>query len=125
MPKPLSTDLRERIVVAYMEGETIRSIAMRYEVAPSSVSKVSALYRETGSIEPRPMGGDRRSHVIEAEGELIVGLLDAEPDLTLEGLRQALREQEVEVGYGGLRRFLGRHGITLKKNPARQRAGQA
>ena len=125
MVKPLSLDLRERIVAAVGAGGTLRAVAARFGVAPSSVSKISGRYRETGSVVPRRMGGDRRSHVIEAEGERILGLLAERPDLTIEGLRSALRAEGVAVGHGGLWRFLKRHQISLKKNAARQRARAA
>ena len=125
MVKPLSIDLRERMVAAVEEGGTLRGVGKRFGVAPSSVHKITARYRATGSVAPQRIGGDRRSHVIEAQGERILGHLAAAPDLTLEGLLAALREDGVMIGYGGLWRFLDRHGISFKKNPARQRARAA
>ena len=115
MVKPLSLDLRKRLVAAVAEGGSLRTVAAGFEVAPSSVQKIAALYRETGSVQPRTMGGDRRSHVIEANAAQILELLAARPDLTLEGMRAALRATGVIVGYGGLRRFLQRHNISFKK----------
>ncbi len=123
MVRPLSLDLRRRIVSAVEEGASIRAVAKRYGVAPSAVSKISRRFRESGSVAPRAMGGDRRSHIIEGHGDRILGLLAASPDLTLEALRTALRQEGIAVGYGGLWRFLDRHAISLKKNPARQRTG--
>lgn len=123
MAKPLSLDLRERIVAAVDAGGSLRAVGARFGVAPSSVHKIKALQRETGSAAPRPMGGDRRSHVIEAHADEILALLASEPDLTVEGLRAELRERGLSVGYGGLWRLLQRHGISFKKNLARSRAG--
>jgi transposase len=123
MAKPLSIDLRERIVSAVAAGGTIREVAARFQVAPSAVSKISSQYRKTGCLAPRAMGGDRRSHVIEADGERILGVLRDRPDATLPELRAALREEGIVVGHGGLCRLLARRRISFKKNPARQRAG--
>ncbi len=125
MAKPLSMDLRERIVAARCSGGTLRAVAARFAVAPSAVSKICKRHRETGSVAPRPMGGDRRSHVIEAKGGCILALLSAEPDLTLSDLRARLGAQGLVVGYGGLWRFLDRHDISVKKNPACERARPA
>ena len=52
---------------------------------------------------------------IEAHREAILALLEATPDLTIEELRLALADTGVTVGYGTIRRFFARHGITRKK----------
>ena len=50
MPKPLSQDLRHRIVAAVEAGGGMRAVAGRYDVSPSSVSNISRLWRATGSV---------------------------------------------------------------------------
>ena len=125
MPKPLSNDLRQRIVRAVEGGGSLRVVAARFGVSPSSVSNISRRWRQTGSVAPRKMGGDHRSHVIESHRHRILALVDATPDLTLEELRQALRDDGIVLGYGAIWRFFERHGISFKKNRARRRAGQA
>jgi transposase len=52
MTRPLSNDLRERVVAAVAGGESCRSVAERFEVAVSSVVKWSQRYRATGSFAP-------------------------------------------------------------------------
>jgi putative transposase len=123
MVKPLSMDLRSRIVAAVEAGNSTRTVAARFEVSPSAVSKISSRYRNSGRLAPLAMGGDRRSHVIEAHGERILELLHGQPDLTVPNLRARLREEGIGIGHGGLFRFLARHGISFKKNAARQRTG--
>ena len=49
MTRPLSNDLRERVVAAVLAGETCRSVAKRFGVAASSVVKWSQRHRATGS----------------------------------------------------------------------------
>jgi transposase len=49
----------------------------------------------------------------------------AEPDLTLQELRQALAGHGLQVGYGTIWRFCDREKLTLKKNPARRPARSA
>jgi transposase len=52
MTRPLSNDLRERVVAAVAGGESCRSVAERFEVAVSSVVKWSQRYRATGRLPP-------------------------------------------------------------------------
>lgn len=123
MPKPLSQDLRHRIVAAVEAGGSLRAVARRYDVSPSSVSKISRLWRATGSVAPKPVGGDRRSHVTEAHGARILGLVRETPDITLDEIRAVLRGDGVAVGRISIWRLLKRHGLSFKKNRARRRAG--
>jgi transposase len=62
MTKPLSNDLRERLVSAVDGGMSRRSAAKRFGVAASTAIKVVDQWRQTGDVSPRPQGGDRRSH---------------------------------------------------------------
>lgn len=59
MPPPLSLDLRNLIVAVVEAGGSLRAVAVRYDVSPSSVSNISRLRRATGSVAPKPLGGDR------------------------------------------------------------------
>ncbi|MAE43836.1 MAG: hypothetical protein CMF63_02390 [Magnetovibrio sp.] len=60
MAKPLSLDLRERIVEAVDADGGIRTVAARFGVSPRAVSKIHKQRRETGSVAPAKMGDDRR-----------------------------------------------------------------
>jgi transposase len=48
MTRPLSNDLRKRIIEAKLRGDTEDKIAAEKEVNKSTVTKLWALYRETG-----------------------------------------------------------------------------
>ena len=101
--------------MAIEAGSSTRRVAARFEVSPSAVSKISSRYRKSGRLGPLPMGGDRRSHVIETHGARILELLRAHPDLTVPSLRAVLHQEGIEVGNGGFFRFLARHRISFKK----------
>jgi transposase len=60
MVRPLSNDLRKRVVTAVSKGESCRSVAVRFGVAVSSVVKWSQRYRSSGSVAPGKMGGHRK-----------------------------------------------------------------
>ena len=123
MPNPLSNDLRQRIVEAREAGGSVRAVGTRFRVAASSVSNIHVLWRETGSVEPKKMGGDRRSHVIEAHHDWFRDLVAETPDLTLAEIRLALNGRSEGFGKGPVWRFFGRHRLSFKKNRARRRAG--
>lgn len=117
MSKALSLDLRVRVLAAVEAGSSHRQAAERFGVSAASVSRWRALARESGSPRAGPLGGDRRSGRIEAQGELICVLLEETPDITVEELRASLAERGHTFGYGTLQRFFRRHGITRKKRP--------
>ena len=121
MTKPLSNDLRERLVSAVEGGLSRRSAADRFGVAPSTAIHWVARWRRTGTVAPEPQGGDRRSHRAEAHGEEILGLIDETPDITLAEIAEYLRETHaLSVAQSTVWRLLDRHGLTFKKNRARQ-----
>lgn len=117
MSKALSLDLRVRVLRAVAEGASHRAAAARFGVSAASVSRWRALERMQGDPRPGPLGGDRRSGRVEAQGELIRELPEATPDITTEELRAALAERGHAFGYGTLLRFFRRHGLTRKKRP--------
>ncbi len=126
MVKPLSLDLRERIVEVIDAEGGIRAVGARFGVSPSAVSKIHKRWRETGSVAPAKMGGDRRSATIEAEKDWFLARLSEAPDTTLEEYRADLfAERGVRVGFGSVWRFFDRRKISVKKNRARRRTGQA
>jgi transposase len=94
MVKALSLDLRVRALKAVSEGASHRAVAERFGVSAASVSRWRALARRQGEPRPGPLGGDRRSARIEAQGGLIRELLETTPDITTEELRAALVERK-------------------------------
>jgi transposase len=126
MAKPLSEDLRSRLVAAVEGGMSRRAAAARFGVAASSAVRWVRAWRTTGRTRARPQGGDKRSHRIEAYRDLILAAIDAQVDITLVELAELLRrEHGASFAPSTVWRFLDRHAMTVKKNGARQRAGTA
>ena len=118
MSKALSLDLRNRVVAAvHDEGLSHRAAAARFRVSAASISRWRALERRSGSLRPGPLGGDRRSGVIEAHAETILRVLQKRRDMTVEELRAELASRGLRFGYGTLWRFFARHKLTRKKRP--------
>ena len=115
MSKALSVDLRDRVLTAVDDGLSHRDAGERFGVSAASVSRWRTLRRKTGSTHPLRLGGDRRSGRIEAQASLIRSLLEQTPDITIEELRHDLARRGHVFGFGTIRRFFVRHGITRKK----------
>lgn len=115
MVKPLSNDLRRRVVAAVSRGESSRAVASRFGVAVSSVVKWSQRYRATGSVKPGQMGGHRK-RVLEPHGSFIKERIRQTPHLTLHGLKDELAARGVHVSHNTVWLFLRREGLRFKKN---------
>jgi len=125
MTRPLSDDLRKRLVAAVDGGMSRRSAAERFGVAPSTAIKWVQRWRSTGSLHPQPQGGDYRSHRIGAYAEEIVGLVAETPDITLAEIAAHLENRHgLKVALSTIWRVLDRRGLTFKKIRTRQRAAR-
>jgi transposase len=124
MAKPLSEDLRVRVIQAVNGGMSRRAAAERFGVSPSSAVRFVREWRESGSMRAKPQGGDQRSHRIEKYRDLILSAIEAKPDLTLEEIAEMLQSAVgASFAPSSIWRFLDRHAVTFKKNRARSRAG--
>jgi transposase len=119
MARPLSEDIRERVVAAVAAGASTRAVAARFGVAVSSVVKWTQRYRVTGSVAPGKMGGHRK-RVLEPHRAFIMERLGQTPHLTLHGLKAELAARGVEVSHNAVWQFLRREGLRFKKNAVRQ-----
>jgi transposase len=115
MGKALSLDLRERVTAAVAGGLSRHRAADRFGVSAASAIRWCALEKATGSSAPKPQGGDRRSGRIEAQADLILGILEEIPDITLDELRAKLAEHGISASISTLWRFFDRRQITFKK----------
>ena len=118
MARPLSNDLRERVLGAVAGGESCRSAAARFGVAVSSVVKWMQRYRATGSVAPGQMGGHRK-RVLEPYRVFIAERVAQNPQVTLHGLKDELAARGVRVSHNAVWQFLRREGLRFKKNAVR------
>ena len=124
MTRPLSNDLRERIVGAVEGGMSCNAVAKVYEVAVSAVIKLMQRWKTTGSFEAKPMGC-YRGHKLSEHTELVQRLVKEKPDITLAELRAKLKAHKIQVGQTSIFRFLNYLNLSYKKNRSRQRARAA
>jgi transposase len=123
MTRPLSDDIRKRLISAVEGGMSRRSAAKRFGIAASTAINWVKQWHNTGHIRPRPQGGDNRSHRIEAHAEEILALIEETPDITLSEIAEHLYETYgLKVAQSTVWRLLDRRSMTFKKNRARGRA---
>jgi len=100
MTRPLSNDLRKRVVDAIAAGESCRSVASRFGIAVTSAVKWSQRYRSSGSVAPGKMGGHRK-RVLEPYRTFIAERINQTPHLSL----HALKEELAARGGEGIPRY--------------------
>jgi transposase len=113
MGRPHSEYLRSRVVAAIKAGASYRQVATRYGVSASAAVKWVQRYRQTGSVAPKPMGGDHRSR-LKSERNWLLQRVAAEPGLTLAELHKQLCARGIRVGYLTVRRFVKKEKIDLR-----------
>jgi transposase len=83
------------------------------------------LWRETGSVEPRPAGGFRHGK-IGPHKDFILAVVAEQSDITMPELAKKLGEEKgVKVDPSRLSNFLIGCGFSYKKNAAGKRTRQA
>ncbi len=116
MGKPLSTDLRSRLVVAVADGLSRRAAARRFGVSAASAVRWVTAAGSTGTVDPKPQGGDTRSHPIEAFRDVILAAVEAQKDISLVELADLLRtDHGASFTASTVWRLLDRHAMTFKK----------
>ena len=116
-----SKDLRERVIRARKNGDTVTVVADRYEIGTATVKRWCRLERETGGVKPRPRGGGMPRSVDDEQLLLLVGIM---PDATLPDLTDAYREvASGETTRSSIIRALKRLGLSRKKRQSMQTNG--
>jgi transposase len=125
MPRPLSNDLRERVVAFVEAGHSRRAAAAHFDVSPSFVVNLMALFRQTGRVDHRPLGGWRHGK-LEPHRIYILSTLAERADVTMPELAAELAlATGTRADPSSLSRWLIRNGLRFKKNSAGQRTGPA
>jgi transposase len=118
--KTVSLDLRERIMACYDEGKlTQQEVADRFRVSVGMVKKLRAQRQETGDIAPRHRYSGRKALLTSTHRRRIGQLIDEQPDITLQEMREALA---IECTLPAIHYVVRDLKLTYKKNAARQRA---
>jgi transposase len=115
MGKPLSMDLRERVVAAIEGGMSTRQAAERFSVGIATSGAWARRKRATGDVAPAKQGKPKGS-VLDPHADFILGLIDETPDITLDEIVDKLAaERGLKVVRTAVWKLLNRRGLTHKK----------
>lgn len=118
MRKPISVDLRERIVAAYAEGEATREeVAKRFKVSVGMVKKLLQQQSRTGDLRPRYRFCGRKAKLMPEHGKALQALVAKEPDLTLAEMKQRLG---LGCTVAAIHWVVTKLGLTYKKRRSMQ-----
>ena len=113
MARAYSQDLRDRVIEA---GTSARQAAERFGVGIATAIVWTRRARE-GERSARKQGQPKRSK-LDPHRDYLLGLIEAEPDITLAEMRARLAaEAGVSASVGTIWTFLDRAGLTFKKRP--------
>ena len=111
MARAYSQDLRERVIDA---GTSARQAAERFGIGVATAI-VWVRRARVGERSARKQGQPRRSK-LDPHRDYLLGLIAAEPDITIAEMRERLLS-EVSASVGTIWTFLDRAGLTFKKRP--------
>jgi len=114
--KAYSIDLREKIVQAYIQGNTsIRKVAIRFAVSKNLVQKLVNQQRIEGTLQPKKRGKPQFSYLSNAERALRE-LVAENPDATLVELCELFAAKTGNwVSRSAMCRSLQKLGLNRKK----------
>jgi transposase len=120
MPKPLSDDLRCRILRAYARQEESQAeLARRFGVSFEYVRKVRRQWRLSGRMERVPQSRHGRlSRITTAVREQLRDWVREQPDRTLAELGEQLQAQGVAVSRSRISQILQQMGLRRGKKVA-------
>ncbi len=112
--KAYSTDLREKVLQAVDETESMQSeIANLFNVSTSWITKIIRQRRDTGSIAPLGHGGGRQPKFQGEDLKELEILVTSQPDITLQ---EILDKTGVDASIMSVHRTLEKLGYRRKKN---------
>ena len=110
-----SMDLRERVVAAVkVERLSRRAAAARFGVSYSAAIEWLKRVEETGSVEPRQVGGYKPKKISGAWKDWLIERC-GEKDFTVRGLVTELGERGLKVDYRSVWEFVHAEGLSHKK----------
>ena len=119
--KPLSSDLRQRVLDTLQSGQTREQVAQRFCVSLSSVQRIKKRWREQQSLEPKPIPGRDRA-VQEDQAAELKHIIASQNDWTLDTLAQAWEQHTGKaISTSALHRNLHWLGYSYKKSVASPR----
>ena len=112
MVHSLSIDLRKRVVGFIEEGHSRNEAAARFKTSVSFAVNLMRLWKETGSVEPRPRGGFTHGKAAPHKTFILATVVNR-PDITMPELAEELLQfKAVKIDPSNLSKFLISCGLS-------------
>jgi len=118
LPNPTSKEIREKIIHHKQNYVNETDIAKWLIISQSTVTKVWALHKKTGSIKPRPRTQGRKPQVSQQTMDQITQKIEETPDITL---KELIHEFNLQISHVALSKRLIKLGYTFKKRHSIQK----
>lgn len=119
-----SQDLRDRVLGAVDGGMPVRQAAATFGVSVTYIYKALIRRRLTGDAGINPNRGHRPRKLSPDQEQALAAHMRSRPGITLAQVQAwLLAEHGVEISAGATWNAVRRLGLSLKKSPARGRAG--
>ena len=117
MPRPLSVDLRTRIVNACAAQELAQSeIAALFQVHLKTVEKLWKQWRTAHSVDPKPYAGGRKPRLVPYYQDLRAWLAEQSDYTHQELIALLFQRQQTTVSQSMMSRALAQLGLPRKKS---------
>ena len=112
MPKPISNEVREKIIKHKQNGEREKDIARWLFISKATVTAIWGEFKRTNNYKLKYENCGRKS-VISAEMEAkIMEEIKKTPDITL---LELIEKYNIPITVGGLSKYLTKRGYSFKK----------
>jgi len=112
LAQPTSNEIREKIIQHKQNGATEKNISIWLIISQSTVTKVWALFRKTGSFLPKPRTQGRKPKISSEKMAEIEAKFEEQPDITL---NEIIEEFNLKMTEGALSKCLKKADLTFKK----------
>jgi transposase len=119
MPKPITNQEREKIIKHKQNNENETDIAQWLFISQSTVTKLWAKYRKTGTYLPNYKNCGRPPTLNQTQIEQIKNEIKKNPNHTLLEIKETLN---LNISESGLSRVFKKLGLSFKKRRSMQTA---
>jgi transposase len=112
-------EFRQAVLAAYLECESSLEVAEQFPCSSSWVRSLVKSYRETGSLEPKPLRIPDNNSLDDQDLSELAKIIEREPDLELAELAQRLDSKTgTKVSVPTIYRARKKLGLSRKKSPS-------
>jgi transposase len=118
LPNPTSKEIRQKIIQHKQNNTKEKDIAKWLIISQSTVTKIWALHKKTGTTNPKPRTQGRKPKITKQTQTKITQKIDNQPDITL---KELIHQYNLPISQAALSKRLTKLGYTFKKRHSTQK----